>query len=203
MTPQELIGISQVPAPDVSGVPAWMVEQLELPYTAGAQFVSRLYASGGWSAVDAAFRRPPVSTEQVLDYDKYVAREAPIEVAAPKLGAALGAGWTEAPADTLGDAMIAIWLEGLGETADDARSAGEGWGGDRIVAASGPGGAQAVALRIAWDSPGDATQFERTYRDAQKKLKPASALVALSDTETLVVQGSSQAIVDRAVAGLR
>ncbi len=203
MTPQELLGVSQTPVPDVSGVPAWMVQQLELPYTAGAQFVSRLYASGGWSAVDAAFRSPPDSTEQIIDYTKYVSGEKPVAVAAPTLGAALGTGWTETPADTWGEAMTAIWLQALGETADDARSAAEGWGGDRIVAASGPDGAVAVAIRIAWDTPGDANQFASFYRDAARSLSLGSAIVEVSDTETLVVQGSTQAIVDRAVAGLR
>jgi hypothetical protein len=203
MTPQELLGVSQTPVPDVTGVPAWMVQQLELPYTAGAQFVSRLYASGGWSAVDAAFRSPPDSTEQIIDYAKYASGEKPVDVAAPSLAAALGAGWTETPADTWGEAMTAIWLQALGETPDDAGSAAEGWGGDRIVAASGPAGALAVAIRFAWDTPGDATQFAGFYRDAAKSLSLASAIVAVSDRETLVVQGSTQAIVDRAVAGLR
>ncbi len=203
MTPEELLGVSQTPVPDITGVPAWMVQQLELPYTAGAQFVSRLYASGGWSAVDAAFRSPPDSTEQIIDYSKYVSGEKPVDVAAPALGAALGSGWTETPPDTWGEGMTAIWLQALGETADDAQSAAEGWGGDRLVAASGPDGAVAVALRSTWDTPGDARQFASFYRDAAKSLSLASTIVALSDTETLVVQGSSQAIVDRAVAGLR
>ncbi len=203
MTPGELLGVSQTPVPDITGIPAWMVQQLELPYTAGAQFVSRLYASGGWSAVDAAFRSPPDSTEQIIDYSKYASGEKPVDVAAPALAAALGSGWSETPPDTWGEGMTAIWLQALGETADDAQSAAEGWGGDRLVAASGPNGAVAVALRSTWDTPGDARQFAGFYRDAAKSLSLASAIVTLSDTETLVVQGSSQAIVDRAVAALR
>ncbi len=203
MTPEELLGVSQTPVPDITGVPGWMVQQLELPYTAGAQFVSRLYASGGWSAVDAAFRSPPDSTEQIIDYTKYVSGEKPVDVAAPALAAALGPGWTETPQDTWGEGMTAIWLQALGETADDAQSAAEGWGGDRLVAASGPDGAVAVALRSTWDTPGDARQFASFYRDAAKSLSLASTIVTLSDTETLVVQGSSQAVVDRAVAALR
>ncbi len=203
MTPQELLGVSQVPVPDISGVPAWMVQQLELPYTAGAQFVSRLYASGGWSAVDAAFQSPPDSTEQIIDYAKYVAGEQPVTVAAPALAAALGAGWTDEPADTWGEAMTSIWLQALGVKPDYAQNAAEGWGGDRMVAASGPDGAVAVALHFAWDTPGDANQFAGFYRQAQESLTMPSAIVALSDHETLVVQGSTQAVVDRAVAALR
>lgn len=203
MTPQELLGVSQTPLPDMSGIPAWMVSQLELPYTAGAQFVARLYASGGWSAVDAAFAQPPDSTEQILHYDRFVSRQKPVTVAAPALATALGSGWTAAPADTMGEAMISIWLQGLGIAGDEAASAGEGWGGDRLVAASGPGGAMAVAWRISWDAPGDATQFARAYREAGAGLKLAHQLVQVSANETLVVQASSAAILATAVAALR
>src|SRR5439155_722277 len=85
MTPKDLLGVSQGHVPDKTGSPAWMVDELEVPYTAGAQFVARLVASGGWSAVDAAFRAPPASPEQILHYDKYVSRQAPVKVAAPPL----------------------------------------------------------------------------------------------------------------------
>ena len=203
MTPQELLGVSQGPVPDMTGIPAWMVDELEVPYTAGAQFVARLVASGGWSAVDAAFRAPPASTEQILHYDKYVSRQAPVKVAAPALASALGGGWREVPADTMGEAMVRIWLRGLGVAQDEAQGAAEGWGGDRVVAASGPGGASAVAWHLAWDAPGDATQFAKTYQRIAGRIKLAARLVPLSNRETLVVQASSTAIVDRAVAALR
>jgi hypothetical protein len=71
------------------------------------------------------------------------------------------------------------------------------------VAASGPGGAIAVAWRISWDAPGDATQFARAYREAGAGLKLAHQLVQVSANETLVVQASSAAILATAVAALR
>ena len=202
MTPQELLGVSQGPAPDLTGIPAWMVDDLEFPYTAGEQFVTNLRASGGTSALDAAFRAPPASTEQVLHPDKYKSREAPLKVAAPALAAGLGGGWRDLPADTLGEAMVRFWLQGLGDANPLAQQAADGWGGDRLVAATGRGGAFAVAWRLAWDSSADAAQFEQGYRAAAPHLKVSGRLVRVSDRETLVVQGSSLAIVDRAVAAL-
>lgn len=203
MTPQELLGVSQGPAPNLSGIPAWMVDDLEFPYTAGQQFVTRLQASGGTSAVDAAFRRPPASTEQILHSDKYLSHEAPVKVSAPPLASALGTGWRAEPADTLGEAMIRFWLRALGVADAEMQQAAAGWGGDRLVAASGPGGAIAVAWDLAWDTPADAAQFAQTYRLAAAHLTIAGRLVSISDRETLVVQASSPAIVDRAVAGFR
>jgi hypothetical protein len=203
LTPQELLEISRTPAPDMTGIPAWMVEELEFPYVTGASFIERLYASGGWSAVDAAFRAPPASTEQVIHTDRYASREAPIKVTAPALGKAMGTGWHEAPADTLGEAMLSIWLKGVGVPSADAAKAAEGWSGDRAVAASGPDGGMVLAVRLAWDSAADATQFAAAYAQAGRHLALRSRLVPLSPTQSLVVQASTQAFLDRAVAGLR
>ena len=50
----------------------------------------------------------------------------------------------------------------------------------------------------------DAAQFTQIYRLAARHLASVTGrLVAISDRETLIVQGSSAAIVDRAAAGLR
>jgi len=203
MSPQDLVGVSQGPAPNMSGIPAWMVQDLEFPYTAGQQFVTRLQASGGTSAVDQAFRRPPASTEQILHYNKYLSREAPAKVSAPPLAPALGNGWRAQPADTLGEAFIRFWLQALGVTDTEVQQAAAGWGGDRVVAATGPGGAIAVAWDLVWDTPADAAQFALAYRLAAAHLTVTGRLVAISDRESLVVQASSPAIVEREVAGLR
>jgi hypothetical protein len=202
LSPEELAGITQTPLPDTSGIPSWMLEQLLFPYTTGADFVARLQASGGWSAVDAVFKDPPASTEQVMHYEKYVAHEAPDSVQAPRVAAALGSGWREVPADTLGEAMTSTWLKTFGVQTADAENAAEGWGGDRVVAASTADGQLAVAWHITWDSPGDARQFTSAYGAAKKPSSLRSRLVQLSDHESLVVQATSQAAVDKLVASL-
>ena len=65
-----------------------MVRQLEFPYLAGSTWVSGLWASGGWDAVNAAYDQPPASTEQVLHPEKYVSGERPAEVAGSGRGRA-------------------------------------------------------------------------------------------------------------------
>jgi hypothetical protein len=202
LSQEELVGVGETPLPDTSGIPPWMLEQLEFPYTTGADFVARLRASGGWSAVDAVFKDPPASTEQVIHYEKYVEHEAPDSVQAPRVAAALGSGWQEVPADTLGEAMTSIWLKAMGVVAADADNAAEGWGGDRVVAASAADGQLAVAWHIAWDSPGDARQFTSAYAAAKKPSSLRTRLVPLSDHESLILQATSQAAVDRLAAAL-
>jgi hypothetical protein len=203
LTQQELSALGQVAQPDMTGIPGWMINELQFPYTAGQQFVSRLEASGGLAALDAAFRAPPASSEQILHEEKFRRHEGPLKVAAPALAGALGSGWRAIPADTLGEAMIGYWLQALGVGGSTALKAAAGWGGDRLVAASGSDGSLAVAWRLAWDTATDATQFTAAYRLAATRLKLSGRVVSLPDQVTLVVQGSSAAIVDRVVAGLR
>jgi hypothetical protein len=190
LTAEELLEIQQTPIPDTSGVPDWMVRQLEFPYLAGAEFVGQLYASGGWDAVDAAYADPPTTTEQLIHIDAYIDGEEPVTVAPLDAVAALGEGWTVASETTLGEAMVAIWLEGLGLTQREAEIGSEGWGGDRVVVATGPDGAWALAWRIAWDAPIEVTEFTDRYAEVQASLPFATAL-ATDGLETTVFHASS------------
>ncbi|MEN3359622.1 MAG: hypothetical protein V7637_3604 [Mycobacteriales bacterium] len=64
--------------------PASFVDNARLfPYTAGRDFVTAVAGAGGNPAVDAAFRRPPVSTAQIIDPRKYVGGVLPIGVRPP------------------------------------------------------------------------------------------------------------------------
>jgi hypothetical protein len=203
LTQQELFALGQTAQPDMTGIPSWMINELQFPYTAGQEFVTRLEGAGGSAAVDAVFRAPPASTEQILHVDKFQSHEAAAKVSAPALATSLGSGWRALPADTLGEAMIGYWLEALGVGDGTALQAAAGWGGDRLVAATGSAGSIAVAWRIAWDTAADASQFAAAYRQGAARLNVTGRLVSVSDRVTLVVQGSNAAIVDRAVAGLR
>ena len=140
--------------------PAYLRDTALFPYQDGFAFVSRLLSTGGYASVDAAFRDPPDSTEQVIHPDKYLAREPPIEVPLPEgLAASVGAGWSEAGRDTLGELILRLWLRENGVPIAEARTAAGGWGGDRLVLLRGPNGAVTVALRTEWDSAVEAGEF--------------------------------------------
>jgi hypothetical protein len=201
LTPEELLGISAQPLPDMTGIPEWMVQQLTLPYTAGFQFVSQLQFSGGWSAVDAAYADPPASTEQVLHPETYLEGESPLEVEGVDVAAALGDGWTEVESTTIGEAMVVIWMDQLGVSAADAAEAGTGWGGDRLRVAQGPGGEWALAWSIAFDTPADATQFAEAHADIAD-LAVAHELVEVSDSEVVVLHASSEPLLEELAAAI-
>jgi hypothetical protein len=139
-------------------MPRLISRQLEFPYLEGLAFANALFEQGGWAAVDAAFESPPDSTEQILHPEKYLSREAPLEVPAPLAAAGLGRGWSEGWSDTVGELGIGVWLEPTAG-AVAANEAAAGWAGDRVVMLEGPDDAWLIAWQTAWDTPADADAF--------------------------------------------
>lgn len=135
--------------------------ELGFVYRKGAAFVRALMARGGWDAVNAAYRSPPQSSEQVLHPDKYLAHEAPAPVV---LGdASLGTEWRLVREDILGELGLQLMLRHFlsGVTADQAAA---GWRGDRFRLFERDGdGFLAFVLNSTWDSAGDAQEFFAAY----------------------------------------
>ena len=147
----------------LNNAPAYLRETSLFPYQNGLALVQRLIADGGYDAINAAFADPPDSTEQVLHPNKYVQREAPINVRIPAGFAGLvGPGWSEAVRDTLGELILRVWLTQHNISAEGARRATEGWGGDRLVLLRGANGSLAVAMKTTWDTADDALEFATT-----------------------------------------
>ncbi len=197
LAPDELGGIAATPLPDMSSIPDWMVQQLEFPYLAGSTWVSGLWASGGWDAVDAAYDQPPASTEQVLHPELYVSGEQPAEVADPDVATLLGSGWTSVESSTVGEAMLGIWLGAQGVTQADADVAAAGWGGDRLSVASGPNDEWGMAWRIGWDTVAQADEFDEAYGEITVDLPFSTRLIHASNGDALILHTSSAAVLDQ------
>jgi flagellar motor protein MotB len=129
------------------------------PYQEGAEFAALLYQDGGWKAIDAAFKNPPRSTEQVLHPERYFDGDDPLSV---RLPAARPSGWDTIAEDTLGELYLRIYLEHKLDF-EQAIPAAQGWGGDRYAVLGDRQGRLALALQTAWDSPADAQEFFDTY----------------------------------------
>ncbi|HEX4420406.1 MAG TPA: hypothetical protein VH165_20970 [Kofleriaceae bacterium] len=135
-------------------------EAMLFPYRAGLSFVAALRRHQSWSAVDAAFARPPKSTEQILHPDRYVADDPPVPVALD-VPAALP-GYTIAHSTVWGELGFDLWLRSHGVDDAIAAVAAAGWGGDRAIVLARPGdhrAAQAVGIaHTEWDTEADAIE---------------------------------------------
>ena len=162
--------------------PELLRDTLAFEYEAGAAFVDRLLAHGGWPAVDRAHADPPQSTEQVMHPERYLEhRDRPIDV---KLSPTLlqRNGFTLVLADTLGELGVRT-LASRYLPAQDAARVAAGWGGDRLAAFA-RGQETVIVWLTAWDTEADAMEFA----DALRVIQP-DASVERRGTRVLVLLG--------------
>jgi len=135
-------------------------EALLFPYRAGFTFIAALRRKQPWSAVDAAFKRPPRSTEQILHPEKYQVDETPIAVDI-KPPTAL-AEYHVAHSSVWGELGFSLFVRSHGLDERAGTIAADGWGGDRVITLTRgddqkPEHAIGIA-RFEWDSEPDAIE---------------------------------------------
>lgn len=135
-------------------------EAMIFPYRAGLSFVAALRRRQPWSAVDAAFGKPPRSTEQILHPERYLAGDEPVPISSTPPTALRG---FVAVQDTVwGELGFSLFLRAHGLDAGTSTLAATGWGGDRAVVYARPDDRRperAVGVsRSEWDSEADAIE---------------------------------------------
>lgn len=159
LSPDELVDlgleVAGDPGPPAS-VPQFVRETFVSPYVSGQAFVRALLVSGGQRALDAAFRDPPRSTEQILHPEKYGLDE-PRLVQVPDVEEQLGEAWDDLDVQDVGEAWLLRLLD-LELLPSDAGDAVAGWDGGQYRAWS-SGTATALVMDTLWDSEDDAAEF--------------------------------------------
>lgn len=143
--------------------PAILVEGLTFPYVKGLDFATNLYQDGDWPQVSAAFRRLPQSTEQILHFEKYLAREAPVKVPLRDLKPVLGQNWTLLDHDVNGEIGAALITNEFLKNRAASDEAAKGWGGDRYSVYRNAKNAVLVVQDTVWDSEIEARQWREAY----------------------------------------
>lgn len=137
---------------------------ISFPYTAGFEYVSRLIGQGGWAAVTAAHKAPPVSTEQVLHANS----TRPTGLSVPDRSTN---GWNRLTNQTLGETGIyALFWRASGESpiSEANRTGGftsqpsSGWGNDRLYSYAN-GDQRGYVWATTWDTERDAREFREEY----------------------------------------
>lgn len=76
--------------PVFSSAPLYLRESLVFPYNQGMRFQDALFRKLGQESFDEVFIRPPVSTQQILHPDDYLARKKPAQPEPPSLAEEIG-----------------------------------------------------------------------------------------------------------------
>jgi hypothetical protein len=115
------------------GVAVQMREMFIFPYRDGARFVADAYHRHGWKSVDAIYRNPPQSTQQILHPELYFEHPAaPVEVRVGGYEKVLPA-WKKVDENTYGELVLKLIIERwMGEQTPYVEAA-KGWAGDRLV----------------------------------------------------------------------
>jgi hypothetical protein len=126
-------------------------------YTKGAQLALVAYERGGWPAVDALYRDPPTSTEQVLHPETklFPTREAPHQVTLARTADPILAD------NVLGELAWRVYFA-LWKVAQPADAAA-GWGGDRYAVTRRADGRLIGRIATTWDSADAAARFTAAY----------------------------------------
>ncbi|MCA1727585.1 MAG: hypothetical protein LC722_08040 [Actinobacteria bacterium] len=125
--------------------PEFLAPMSLFPYLEGMAFVTALYSEGGWDAVNRAYRNPPVSTEQIMHPDRYIAGDdgfSTVEELTARMSSATQTG-------QVGELFLRTMLQD--GSVGDAAEAAAGWdGGAWALSASG-----VVTILTHWDTAED------------------------------------------------
>lgn len=105
---------------------AVLEEVIGFPYSAGPPFVEALLeesTDGDYAEVDAAYERPPASSEQVLHPEAYLDNDTPLDITRPEPAGEL------VDDGEFGEFLLGVLLRQV-VPKDEALLAAEGWGGD-------------------------------------------------------------------------
>ena len=192
---RELDKAMSLPSGDaLDKAPLAVRETLLFPYRQGFAFVAALRRERPWSAVDAAFKRPPRSTEHILHLDKYQADEKPIAVTLavpPSL-----AEYRVAHTTVWGELGCSLFLRSHGFDEPGAAQAAQGWGGDRVLTLARGDDAKphrAIGLaRLEWDDEVDAIEaHEAAVRALDRMILGATAEHTDTRTRWLALDGTA------------
>ena len=119
--------------PQLAKAPPYIRDALLFPYLAGTSFTQRvLRARSGWADFHKVFGNPPVSTQQILHPDLYLAGIAPRRVSLPDFSPLLPPGWRLLDENIAGEfGMHGILKQFLGE--ERAARLSPAWAGDRYA----------------------------------------------------------------------
>ena len=125
--------LPQALAAQAPNTPEGLSVPLLFQYSDGVRFVAEAYRRGGWSAVDALYRKPPQSSHQILHPALYFDRNAPT----PRIELAgydqIMSGWKKADDDTYGELLLRVILErNLGKQSNEVGLAAR-WTADRMI----------------------------------------------------------------------
>ncbi len=153
--------------------PLYIKETLLFSYIYGAAFMQKVWMiDPSWEAVNKIYLDLPLSTEQIIHPDKYLAnRDDPKPVKFEDPATRLGSNWEIAYRNVMGEYSLQLLLR-VYLSQERAAEAVTGWGGDQILLLENKAGEHAVFVASVWDTPDDAENFYLAMEEWFRKKHP-------------------------------
>lgn len=186
-----LAGMTGQKTAKFQSVPPFFREMLLFPYQQGTEFATAVFAAGGTEALNAAFKKPPVSTREILHPEKFIRnRRDPVK---PVVTGTMPADWHRIGDNVLGEFGLRSLLSQYVGVFEAQRTA-EGWDGDRFhVYSRGTNGPCVLLWETAWETPADAAEFVNTYKLVVQK-RGVVADIRQNGTAVSIRQAKDQAL---------
>ena len=175
--------------------PLVLKENLLFPYLKGTEFISFLFQRGGWEQVNTAFQNPPVSSEQIIHPEKFIAGEPPAPINLPEFTAGMN-GWLMIEKNVIGEFNVFILFKKF-LSYPLAKIASEGWGGDTFAYLERTAAEKTQNMLVwatAWDTEKDALQFEKIYKKLVAKKAPLIKEINTEIPQTSLYRNASKTI---------
>lgn len=149
---------------ELEDLPRLFRDSFMFPYAQGLSFTAALYDVGGWEQVNKAYAAPPLSTEQILHPEKYLAspKDNPLGVTMTLPKSLRKIGFDLVYSDGLGEEGIRS-LSSYALNSENAAKAADGWGGDRYYLLENKGKEYMVFWICEWDSEAEADEYHALH----------------------------------------
>jgi hypothetical protein len=157
----------------LSKAPPYLKDDLLFPYLAGTTFSQQfLKAHTGWGDLKILFANPPISTQQIMHPDMYIAGVKPEKVTLPEWKGLVPSDWKLLEENVMGEFNVdEVLKQYLDQPRADALAAS--WRGDRYASFEDTATKQIpVVLLLALDSSESASRFSGQYSEALEKKYP-------------------------------
>src|SRR5580658_1125021 len=171
-------GASQFPV--FESEPLYLRETLVFPYSQGLLFQNAVYERMKQKAFEEVFRRPPVSTQQILHPDTYFSGLEPARPLLPQLADAHG--YKRIAEGTMGELDHAILLEQYAGR-EESKAVSTHWRGGGYALLEHHSPERVVLLyAVEWDDAASAARYFKLYRQALEKKWKHLAIESESST---------------------
>jgi len=153
--------------PKLAKAPICIRDELLFPYLAGTTFVQAfLKAHSGWADLKLIFENPPVSTQQIIHPEMYLAGTKPEKVTLPEWKGVVPADWKLLEENAMGEfGLDEVLKQFLGQQRGEALS--PAWAGDRYATFENRKTKELeLVFRLALDNADDAARFFGQYSEA-------------------------------------